>query len=373
MNGHDNAVNIIVLHLHCRISCLKTHSMKKQKLKSSAVTIEEVASRAGVSIKTVSRVLNRESAVRDATRQRVLAAAKDLNYRPNAAARSLASSRSYFVALVYDNPSASYLLDMQSGALAACRERGYSLLLQPCDYQSPLLIEELTTLITERGHPGLVLTTPVCDIAAVTELLDTMNVDYVRIAPVDRNHPAPFVAVDDRSAAYDLTRYLIDMGHQRIAFIKGHPDIGASQPRFDGFRSALRDRGIPLDKTLVAQGFFSFDSGEQCGRALLGRKDRPTAVFASNDEMAAGVLHVAHDLGIEVPRKLSVAGFDDTPVSRYTWPSLTTIRQPVEAMAKSIVGTLIADMRDERKKGGSAGAMFPYELVIRGSTGPASR
>jgi len=347
--------------------------MQKQKPRTRAVTIDEVASHAGVSIKTVSRVLNREAAVRDTTRQRVQAAVKELNYKPNAAARSLASSRSYFIALVYDNPSANYLLDLQAGALEACRERGYSLLLQPCDYKSPQLIEELVNLITERGHPGLVLTTPICDAAAVLEQLDDMGVKYVRVAPVDRAHPAPFVSVDDRSAAYDLTRYLIDMGHKRIGFIKGHPDIGASLPRFEGFRSALRDRGLSLDKSLVTQGFFTVDSGEQCGRTLLARKDRPTAIFASNDDMAAGVLHVAHDLGLDVPGKLSVAGFDDTPVARYTWPSLTTIRQPLEAMAKSIVGTLIAHMRDERKKEQSNGAVFPYELVIRGSTGPASR
>lgn len=373
MSGDDNAVNTIVDAAVGFALQPDPTSMKKQKTKSSAVTIDEVASRAGVSIKTVSRVLNREAAVRDTTRQRVLAAAKELNYRPNAAARSLASSRSYFVALVYDNPSESYLLDLQAGALEACRERGYSLLLQPCDYQSPQLLEELVTLITERGRPGLVLTPPICDVAAVVEQLDQMNVKYVRVAPVNRTHPAPYVSVDDRSAAYDLTRYLIDMGHRRIGFIKGHPDHGASLPRFEGFRSALKDRNIAIDKTLIVQGFFSFESGEQCGRALLARKDRPTAIFASNDEMAAGVLHVAHDLAIDVPRKLSVAGFDDTPVSRYTWPSLTTIRQPVEAMAKAIVGTLIADMRDERKKDESVGAVFPYELVIRGSTGPVSR
>lgn len=349
------------------------NSMHKPKHSARAITIDEVASRAGVSIKTVSRVLNRESAVRDSTRQRVQAAAKELNYKPNAAARSLASSRSYFVALVYDNPSASYLLDLQNGALQACRERGYSLLLQPCDYQSPQLIEELVTLITERGHPGLILTPPICDAPAVIEKLDEMGVKYVRVAPVDRAHLSPHVSVDDRSASYDLTRYLIDMGHKRIGFIKGHPDHGASQPRFEGFRAALRDRGLGLDKSLVVQGFFTFESGEQCGRTLLARKDRPTAIFASNDEMAAGVLHVAHDLALEVPTRLSVAGFDDTPVSRYTWPSLTTIRQPVEAMAKSIVGTLITDMRDERKKEESSGTVFPYELVIRGSTGPAAR
>jgi len=347
--------------------------MQKKKPTTRAVTIDEVASHAGVSIKTVSRVMNRESAVRDSTRQRVLAAAKELNYKPNPAARSLASNRSYFVAMVYDNPSASYLLDLQAGALEACRERGYSLLLQPCDYQSPQLIEELVTLVTERGNPGLVLTPPLSDLSDVVAQLDKLGVKFVRVAPVDPEHPSPYVAVDDRAAAYDLTRYLIDMGHKRIGFIKGHPDHGASQARYEGYRGALRDRGLGVDKSLIVQGFFSFDSGERCGRTLLARKDRPTAIFASNDEMAAGVLHIAHELQIDVPSTLSVAGFDDTPVSRYTWPSLTTIRQPVEAMAKSVVGTLISVMRDERKKDQSKGTLFPYELVIRGSTGPVGR
>lgn len=346
--------------------------MNTKKPASRAVTIDEVASRAGVSIKTVSRVMNREQAVRDSTRQRVLAVARELNYRPNPAARSLASSRSYFIALVYDNPSASYLMDLQKGALEACRDWGYSLLLQPCDYKNPQLVDELVTLITERGNPGLVLPSPLCDLPAVIEAMDRMEVKYVRIAPVDLKHPSPYVSVDDRAAAYDLTRYLIDMGHQRIGFIKGHPDHGASQLRYEGYRSALRDRGIALDRSLIVQGFFSFDSGEQCGRTLLARKDHPTAIFASNDEMAAGVLHIAHELGIEVPRRLSVAGFDDTPVSRYTWPSLTTIRQPVEDMAKSVVETLIKVMRDERRKDQGNGTLFPYELVIRGSTGPVS-
>jgi LacI family transcriptional regulator len=347
--------------------------MNPKKPTLRAVTIDAVASHAGVSIKTVSRVMNREPAVREDTRQRVLAAAKELNYRPNPAARSLASSRSYFVALLYDNPSASYLMDLQKGALEACRDRGYSLLLQPCDYKDPRLVDDLVTLVTDRGNPGIVVPAPICDLPAVIEALDARDVKFVRIAPMDTKHPSPYVAVDDRAAAYDLARYLIDMGHQRIGFIKGHPDHGASHQRFEGFRAALRDRGIPLDRSLVVQGFFSFDSGEQCGRTLLARRDPPTAIFASNDEMAAGVLHIAHELGIPVPSRLSVAGFDDTPVSRYTWPSLTTIRQPVEDMAKSVVATLIKVMRDERRKDQDNGTLFPYELVIRGSTGPVSR
>src|SRR5687767_12877261 len=147
--------------------------MQKPKIKTPAVTIEAVAARAGDSIKTVSRVVNREAAVKETTRQRVLHTIEQLNYRPNAAARSLASRHSYFVALVYDNPSESYVLDMQTGALDACRERGYNVLLHPCDYRSPQLVKELAMLATERGRPGIVLTPPICDMATVTGKLDS--------------------------------------------------------------------------------------------------------------------------------------------------------------------------------------------------------
>jgi LacI family transcriptional regulator len=335
-------------------------------------TISDVALRAGVSIKTVSRVINRETGVREATAQRVQQAIRELNYRPNISARSLASPRAYLFALLYDNPSDHYIVNVQDGALSACEQARYGLLLQPCNVGNSRIVDVVFSMIAERRPGGLLLTPPVCDHTELLAALDTDGIDYVCIAPSNEQRGKPFVAVDDRSAGRELTNFLIAHGHRHIAFIKGHPLHGAAARRLTGFLDAHHEHKLPVNEQLIANGMFSFESGVECGRRLLRLPNRPTAVFAGNDDMAAGVLYAAHEMGLEVPRQLSVAGYDDTPIARYVFPNLTTIRQPIRAMAQGAVECLVNAIRARTQPlvAGSQSQRFPFELIVRDSVAP---
>lgn len=338
---------------------------------SGSVTIHEVAAKAGVSIKTVSRVINHEANVRADTKERVLAVIAELNYRPNPSARHLAGTHGYNIALLYDNPSASYLMDLQRGALESCQAEGFHLILQPCGPKDPDLEATINNLVVESRVPGLILSPPLSDAGGLIEKLESWGVLHARIAPIDVARPGPYVAVDDRGAAFELIRHLIEQGHRRIGIIKGHPDHGAGHWRYEGYLTAMRQYGLQIDDDLIIQGYFSFESGLEAGRKLLSLHERPTAIFAANDDMAAAVLHVAHDMDIDVPGQLSVAGFDDTPLSRHVWPPLTTVRQPVQEMARQATMQLIDRIRKRGQSQQSGPSAMYCSLVIRESTGAA--
>jgi LacI family transcriptional regulator len=308
-------------------------------------TIDDVAKLAGVSIKTVSRVANKEPNVRAATREKVEQVMRQLDYRPNLSARSLAGKRSYVLGLLYDNPSANYVIDVQNGVLSTCRAQGYDLLIHPCSYTDPGLVTEVSDLIRQTRIDGLILTPPLSDVHAIIELLGETRIPYVRIAPALEKNRSPYVETNDQQAAYKMTRTLIDYGHKRIAFICGHPDHRAVAYRYEGYKAALADAGLPLDSKLVIQGYNSFESGEECARILLGARPRPSAIFASNDDMAAGVMLIAHEMGLNIPADLSVVGFDDTPVAHQIWPSLTTVRQPIQEMARQATELLLRQLK----------------------------
>lgn len=337
----------------------------------SKATIDNVAQLAGVSIKTVSRVVNKEPNVRPATRDKVLEAITQLDYRPNLSARSLAGNRSYVLGLLYDNPSANYVIDLQNGVLSTSRAEGYDLLIYPCDYKHPDIAHEISNLVRQTRVDGVILTPPLADIETVLELFKASNTPFVRISPTLNKSICPYVETNDREAAYDMTCELIAQGHKRIGFIKGHPDHLAVTHRYEGYIAALEENRIELDQSLVAQGFNSFESGEEAGRELLAQTPRPTAIFAANDDMAAGVMMVAHQMGLAIPEQLSVAGFDDTPVAHQIWPSLTTVRQPIQAMAKKATELLLKQLRGKDVK--LPASMLSSNLIRRDSTGPAPK
>jgi len=334
----------------------------------SKATINHVAQRAGVSIKTVSRVVNNEPNVSPATREKVLKAVEELAYQPNPSARSLAGKRTFVLGLLYDNPSANYVIDVQNGALAASRAQGYDLLIHPCDHRSPTLIQEVTGLLDQSRVDGLILTPPLSDLSAVLERLIASKLPFVRIAPAVDKHLSPYVATNDRDAAYQMTLQLLTLGHQRIGFICGHPDHQAVAGRYQGYCAALGDHGIEVQEKYVVQGYNSFESGEQAARKLLALTPRPTAIFAANDDMAAGTMMVAHQLGLNIPNDISVAGFDDTPVAHQIWPSLTTVRQPIQTMAQTAAELLLTQVQG--KKLPSADTELESSLILRDSTGP---
>ncbi|MDQ0464329.1 LacI family transcriptional regulator [Caulobacter ginsengisoli] len=331
----------------------------------AAITIDDVAARAGVSIKTVSRVLNREPHVRPATRDRVLAAVDLLNYRPNASARALAGSRSYLVGLFFDNPSPGYNSQIEQGAMSACRDAGYFLLVEQLPETGAALRERVAALLSAVRMDGVILTPPLCD---RTELLDALageGVPCVRIAPTIDLGRSPFVYMDDRRAAYEMTVHLQGLGHRDIAFITGPADHRAAANRREGFEQAMRDAGLPVRPERVRQGAFSFLSGWECAEQLLDSADRPTAIFAGNDDMALGVMAVANRLHIDIPGTLSLAGFDDSPGAQVVWPQLTTVRQPVAQMAQ-VAAALLTGAPPDRDA--ARGRQLDFEIVVRQSS-----
>lgn len=322
---------------------------------------------AGVSIKTVSRVLNKERYVSADTREKVERAVAALNFSPSLAARTLAGSRSFQIALIYDNHSPYYIHAVQEGVWARCREQGVRMLAQPVDIGSPTLAQEIGGLIDETHVDGVILSSPVTDAPAALAELERRRIRFVRISPGTNHALTSSVYMDDVQAADDMTTHLVNLGHRRIGFVIGHPNHMASDQRHFGYRRALDRAGIRYEPGLVRPGAFDFASGMAAAEALLKLAEKPTAIFASNDDMAAGVLSYAHRVGLDVPQDLSVAGFDDTPLAQLVWPPLTTIRQPVRELAYAATERLFAD------EAGAVHQRLQHELVVRGSTAPIER
>lgn len=341
----------------------------------SKVTIFDVAKAAGVSIKTVSRVVNREPNVRESTQERVEAAIAKLNYRPDQSARNLASSRSHLIGLVYDDPSAyimpsgGYVLDLQQGALRACRSEFSELLIHPCNSNSKNVGTELKTLIRQSRLAGIVLAAPLSNVPRIIRAIKETKTPLVRLSPGESSSDAACVVTNDREVCAEMTRYLAELGHRRIAFITGDPAHKAVADRFKGYRDGIRQGGLRFSENRVIAGDNSFGSGVAAADKLLRRKDRPTAIFAANDDMAAGVIRCANSLDIRIPEDLSVAGFDDIALAQQVDPPLTTIRQPLVRMAEQAVIMLSRNGGDANKTDGPV--RLPATIKIRESTGPA--
>jgi LacI family transcriptional regulator len=319
-----------------------------------------------VAVKTVSRVLNGHPYVSADTKARVEEAMKALDFHPSVAARILSGAKSNQVALIYDNHSPYYMFQIQTGCWDFCRENGIRLLAQPVDVADPGVGEQVRGLVTETHVDGIILSSPVTDCEPVLRALESMDIPFVRISPGTNHALTSSVFMDDAQAADDMTTHLINAGHRHIGFIKGHPNHMASEDRQAGYRRALDRAGIAYDPVLVCDGEFDFDSGVRGAGRLLDLPEPPTAIFASNDDMAAGVLAVAHDRGIPVPAQLSVAGFDDTTLARTVWPPLTTIHQPMADLARTAAEILIAggDITHRR---------LPHQLIERASVAPPYR
>jgi LacI family transcriptional regulator len=334
-------------------------------------TIHDVAAEADVSIKTVSRVLNNEATVTALTRERVMKAFRKLDYHPNPSARSLGGSRSYLVSLLYDMSCEYYATSVLGGVLDACRAALYQVVMQPCDYRSPTLADDVARNIRHSHSDGIILTPPLSDQERLIAELDKQRIPYVRIAPAEHTDNRRSVYTNDRDSCAQMTEQLVTLGHTRIAFILGNPDHAAIADRYKGFEDGMRACGLKIDKKLVVQGYNSFPSGLQAARPLLQlpEEKRPTAIFSANDEMAAGVLAVAHQMGLAVPEDLSVVGFDDAPLASQVWPALTTIRQPIPAMSAAAAKLLLEHLRGSRV--GTDAHVIPSSLTVRQSTGPA--
>jgi LacI family transcriptional regulator len=333
------------------------------------VRIGDVAKAAGVSMKTVSRVMNNEISVKEDTRLRIQALAKEMNYRPDPSARSLAGRRSYLVGLLYDNPSANYMMEILTGVVTACQQNHYGMVLYPLQYDDPDFVKTVESLVRSSKLDGLILTPPIADNTEVLDMLDLHCVHYSCVSPRFGNGRIG-VHLDEHAAVHEMMAHLVSLGHKRIAHIKGHPSHGAAEWRLSGYRSGLRVAGLPYDPELVLDGRFTFESGVEAAKVLLDLPNPPTAIFAGNDDTAAGVMRVAHERALRIPQDLSVCGFDNLPMSRQIFPAMTTVNQPTREMGEVAAVQLFNSIKDR-----NAGKMvkMTYELILRQSTGEARK
>jgi LacI family transcriptional regulator len=344
------------------------------------VTIHDVAKLAGVSAKTVSRVLNDEPNVRETVRERVRAATAELSFRPNVAARRLRGSNSNLIAAFADAPmtlnhlksehGSNFLDRFQFGALSRCRDSSFHLLVELVDLSSPDLERQVLSLLSALAPDGVILTPPSCDSEAILNVIEAMETPYVRLASHVEPDRGARVFMDEYAASREMTGHLIENGHSHIGFIVGSPRYVGAQARLGGFRRAMADAGLTIREDWILCGDFTFLSGQECGAQLLRGPDRPTAVFASSDEMALGVMHVAAAAGLTIPEDLSVVGFDDMISARFSIPPLTTIRQPVAEMSLAAADILITHALDKRQEDGPVRLELPFQLILRGSVAP---
>lgn len=333
------------------------------------LTINDIASMAGVSKKTVSRVINRSPLLNQETRDKVEAIIRETGYVPNPQARALALGRNFLIGLIYDNPNAQMILSMQKGILEALHGTEFELVIRPVDRGSNLVMDDIRSFVTRQRLFGVVILPPMSENDALARMLDEEGCRYVRMGSAVLDDPEHMVASNDREAVADAVRYLIAQGHRRIGLVAGPHGFRSAQERREGFELALTEAGISLPRSLVADGQYTFETGLSASESLLDLSPRPTAIFASNDEMAAGVLYAARLRGIAVPEELSIIGFDDTPVTTRVWPPLTTVRWPIVAMGRAaalkLIGTAIGEGAEVNEP-----SMFSSTLIRRGSVAP---
>jgi LacI family transcriptional regulator len=344
---------------------------KPSRRSRGSVTIEDVARAAGVSAMTVSRVINKKQNVREETRQAVLGTIAELRYKPNSAARNLAAGEATHIGLLYSNPSAAYLSQFLVGALNGARRAGCHLVIEDCESEDADEQAECAQRFAIAQVDGVVLPPPLSESVPILTELAKAKTPVATVAMGHRYRNALNVRIDDFAAAHEMTEYLVGLGHRRIALILGHPDHIASSERERGYRAAMEENGL-AEHIRTAQGYFHFRSGLSAAEELLDAPRPPTAIFASNDDMAAAAVSVAHRRGLDVPADLSIVGFDDTAPATTVWPELTTIRQPVAAMADAALDLLLQALR-QRKPGrptDEAERVLDHELIIRESAGP---
>jgi LacI family transcriptional regulator len=334
--------------------------------KTGLPTINDVARIAGVSKKTVSRVINRSPLLSDDTRKHVEGVISGLGYVPNPQARALALRRNFLIGLIHDNPNAQMVMNVQQGILESLHGTEFELVVRPIDRGSATMLDDVRNFLERQRLFGVVLLPPVSENDQLAKLCDDIGCRYVRMGSAELDDAAHMVASNDCEAVTAAVDYLIDQGHKRIGLVLGPHGFRSARERRQGFEHALNAAKITLPRSMIAEGNYTFESGVMAADRLLDLMPRPTAIFACNDEMAAGVLHAARQRGIEVPRDLSIVGFDDTPIAAHIWPPLTTVRWPIISMARSAALKLTAD-GDEVVEEPS---MFRSTLIRRGSVAP---
>jgi len=336
-----------------------------------------VAADAKVSLQTVSRVINNEPNVRAATQARVQASIDKLGYVPLIAAQRLSGRRSYLILALNDRDrtiadwtarqGGDWVDQMLLGGMLKAAEHGYRMILELVDTHSDQIERELAATIGALQPDGVILTPPHSENRQICLLLDAHGIPFVRIGAAGAG-PGFSITMDDAGAAREATAYLIGMGHRRIGFIAGSPECSLSGWRVEGWKAAMSEAGLECED-LLATGDFGYQSGLDATRKLLALDNRPTALIASNDQMALAALEVARELDLGIPERLSLISFDNTPVVRFSQPRLTAVDQPIAETVSKAVELLIDAARGEPDP---TPMVVSGRLVQRDSTGPVS-
>lgn len=328
-------------------------------------TINDIARLANVSKKTVSRVLNDHPIVKAETRAKVKKIMAEQGYAPDLRARALAFQRSFLIALAYDNPSPQYVVNMQRGILDQLEGSDYQLVLHPVDRAKPDFIEKFESFVERHRPAGVIMPPSVSEDEALCEMLRQQGCAYVRIASVDLDHAPNMVRTHDADGAAQAARHLASLGHKRIAHVHGPKSFRSAHERLAGFRAGLTEFGLELDRELTIEAGYTFESGARAANNLLSRANRPTAIFAGNDEMAIGIYTSARKLGLAIPEDLSIVGFDDTPMAARIAPALTTVRLPIREMGREAARGLMRGLSGAEP---SENLSFSPEIILREST-----
>lgn len=334
------------------------------------ITIHDVAARAGVSIKTVSRVMNAEPNVRDEVRERVRKAMFELDYIPNAGARRMASARSLLIGMFFFPHLSNYVTGIQLGAARRCRDRDYLLAAEPLEIGQADINGMIERTVRRAHLDGVILVPPQSSDLALVEILERLGVPFVRISPGIEPDRGARVFVNEHRGGYEATRHLIGLGHRDIGFL-GRTMIGAKRTarfRFDGFMTAMNEAGLSVSDDWIVDADFTVASGQSGAEHILGGRRRPTAIVAANDAMAAGVLAAARRMELRLPEDLSVTGFDDVQTAVTVFPRLTTIRQPLEQIGETAAEMLLAAQLTGKIEPTSH--HLEVELIVRESTAP---
>jgi len=328
--------------------------------------MRDVAERAGVSVSTVSHVINGTRPVSDELRQRVLAAMDEMGYQPNRLARSLRRGETHTIGMVVPDSANPFFAEVARGIEDTSFEHGYSLIL--CNSDGDLEKELFyTNVLTEKQVDGILFVAA----GVSTEHICALQERRIPVVVVDREIPdvsVDEVLTDNARGGWLATRHLLELGHRRFGCITGPSNLTPSAERVTGYRQALEEGGVPVDEVLIVKGDFQYESGYRAARQLLAMDDPPTAIFACNDLMAVGAISAAVELGRKVPSDLSVVGFDDVPLASFTNPPLTTVVQLKYEMGVIATAMLLERMCDCDMP--PCRRMLDTTLVIRQSTAP---
>ncbi|MDV6331715.1 LacI family DNA-binding transcriptional regulator [Asticcacaulis sp. 201] len=336
-------------------------------------TINDVAHLAQVSKKTVSRVINNSPSVREETRDAVNDIIARVGFRPDPQARGLAFRRSFLLGLVYDNPNAQYIVNMQMGALDGLRGSGTELVVHPCDWRSANFLEDIRNFVESQRLAGVIILPPIAEDRDLLALMDQLDIPYIRITARSGEDASPPIHAQqivsrDREGCRQAGAHVGELGHTRIGYVSGNLAYPSAHERRAGFDAGLAEHGVKIAPDLEVPGDYSFESGYAGARTLLSHANPPTALICANDEMAAAAYRAAFEKGLRIPEDLTIIGFDDAPIATRIYPPLTTVRLPTRDMARIAAETLIQTEGTVKPT-----VIIDAALVVRGSSGPASR